>query len=159
MNFIFTGDVMKKFFLYSALIMVCSISQAGTYPQYKQQVRNELVKCLKDPENAKFSAAYNGCLLEASANFLKKANLEFNAAFQKANAVEKDNLLKDRKIYSLAFEKCEIFQDLSFDGFGKEAICKLQTAKDYLNLLTNGASSYPNSWTIENRIDRLFIGY
>lgn len=149
---------MKKIILFNIAILVSGISQAETYTKYKSQVRNELVRCLKDPENAKYSAAFNGCLLEASNTFLKKADLEFSVAYKKANA-NKNSLLENRRIYYMAIKQCEIFQGLSYDGFTQEAICKLQTAKDYLSLLTNGASSYPTSWTIENRIDRLFIGY
>lgn len=150
---------MNKYIYFIALMFFGGVAQATTYAQHKQQVRNALVKCLKDPENSKYSATYNGCLLEASENFIKKSDLEFKSAYQKANQNEKNNLINDREIYKLAFKNCEIFQNLSYSGFNTEANCKLETAKNYLSLLTRGSSSYPKSWTLENRVDNLYIGY
>ena len=155
----YKGGIMKKIILMSILLFTCCSLQAGTYTQYKKQVRNTLVKCLKDPENYKFSAAFNGCVLEASDDFMKRSTIEFNKQYQVANARERGNLIKDKIIYTNAIKSCEGFQDLSYDGFTTEAICKLHTARNYLSLLTNGAGSYSDSWTLEDRVDNLFIGY
>lgn len=149
-----------KVLILCCLLTILSVHvNAGTYVQYKQQVRNGLVECLKDPENSKYSAAYNACLLQAAESFISKANIEFKLAYQKGNQYEKTNLINNRKIYMNAFSNCETFQDLSFDGFGTEATCKISTAKDYLGSLTNAGASLPNNWTIENRVDKYFIGY
>ncbi|WP_312586403.1 hypothetical protein [Acinetobacter sp.] len=150
---------MKKIILLSFMILFSGLAQAESYIQAKKQVRSKLVACLKKPDNMMFSAAFNGCLLDASAEFIAKANNEFNQKYKKANATEKVNLLKNRKIYMNSIKGCESFQDLSYDGYTTEAICKLQMAKNYLNLLTNGAASYPEKWTIEDKVDELFIGY
>ncbi|MCK4111577.1 hypothetical protein HCY65_10970 [Acinetobacter radioresistens] len=150
---------MYRFILLAFMIITSGLAQAESYAQAKKQVRNKLVACFKEPENMKFSAAFNGCLLTASDNFMQKANAEFKQQYVKASDKERSNLLKDRKIYLDSIKHCEVFQDLSYDGFTKEAMCKLQTAKDYLSLLTNGPASYPENWTIENRVDKLFIGY
>lgn len=150
---------MKVILLICCLIVLSASVNATTYIQHKKQVRNELVKCLKDPENNKYSAAYNACLLQAANNFIVKADSEFKLAYQKVNQYEKENLITDRKIYMKAFSQCEAFQALSFDGFSKEASCKLSLAKEYLGTLTNRAGSLPEEWTIENRVDQYFIGY
>ncbi|AXY59823.1 hypothetical protein [Acinetobacter chinensis] len=131
----------------------------SSYEQYKVQVRNQLVECLEDPENNKFSAAYNACLLKAADDFIGKADIEYKSAYKKANEYEKDNLIKNRKIYVNVFKACENFQNLSFDGFGNEAACKITVAKNYLGSLTNSAASLPDDWTIANRVDKYFIGY
>ena len=150
---------MKIIFMSCLLILASMNSMAGSYDEYKKQVRNQLVGCLKDPENSRFVAAYNGCLLEAADNFISKADIEYKSAFQKANDFEKRNLLKNRNIYTNAFSNCEIYQELSYDGFGKEAYCKITVAKEYLGSLTNSADSLPENWTTENRVDKYFIGY
>lgn len=150
---------MRTLFLGCLILLVSMSSMAGSYELYKKQVRNKLIGCLNEPENLKHSAARNGCLLEAANNFVSKADTEFKLAYQKANEYEKNNLIKDRKIYANAFSNCEIYQGLSFDGFGKEATCKVTVSKDYLGSLTNSAASLPDNWTIENRVDRYIIGY
>lgn len=150
---------MKKILLLGLLVGLSNSAFSENYLKSKKQVRNSLVSCLKDPENSKFSAAYNSCLLEASDKFLEKANLEFSQQFAKANTTTRNSLVKDRKIYLNAVKFCEFYQEISYDGFTKEAICKLKTSKDYLSLLLNGESTLPNNWKLEDRVDRLFIGY
>ncbi|RZG78695.1 hypothetical protein EXE10_17125 [Acinetobacter sp. WCHAc060033] len=150
---------MKKILFLGLLVWLSGSVFAENYLQSKKQVRNSLVSCLKDPENSKFSAAYNSCLLEASDKFLAKANTEFGQQFAKANTTTRNSLVRDRNIYLNAIKFCESYQDLSYDGFTKEAMCKLKTAKDYLSLLVNGGSTLPDNWKIEDRVDKLFIGY
>ncbi|MFC2995791.1 hypothetical protein ACFODO_11000 [Acinetobacter sichuanensis] len=150
---------MKNILLIFLTFFISSSVFAENFLQSKKQVRNYLVSCLKDPENSKYSAAYNSCLLEASDKFLEKANIEFSQQFTKANITTRNSLVKDRNIYLNAIKFCESYQAVSYDGFTKEAICKLKTAKDYLSLLVNGETTLPNNWKIEDRVDKLFIGY
>ncbi|MDN5625809.1 MAG: hypothetical protein L0G96_21940 [Acinetobacter sp.] len=150
---------MKRVIFIFLTIFLSGSAFADSYLQSRKIVRDSLIACLKDPENAKYSAAYNSCLLEASDGFLEKANAEFNQQFIKGNATTRNSLVKDRNIYLNAIKFCELFQEVSYDGFTKEAICKLKTTKEYLSLLTNGDSSLPNNWKIEDRVDKLFIGY
>jgi hypothetical protein len=154
-----TETIMKKFILITSVVLTSNSIQAETYTQSKKAIRNILVSCLKDPENSRYSAAFNSCLLDASDSFIKKADLEFNKQLKTANAIERNSLIKDQRIYKTSLKNCEIYQNLSFDGFTKEAVCKIQTGKDYLSLLTGGASSLPSNWTLEDRVDKLFIGY
>ncbi|WP_151817553.1 MULTISPECIES: hypothetical protein [Acinetobacter] len=150
---------MKKIVLVGLILLFSCYVSAESYSQSKKLIRNSLVTCLKDPENSKFSAAYNSCLLDASNDFLEKANIEFKQQYNKGNTNTRDLLTKDRNIYTSAIKFCEIYQNLSYEGFTKEALCKLQTAKEYLSLLKNGNSALPNDWKIEDRVDKLFIGY
>ncbi|MGK8800946.1 hypothetical protein [Acinetobacter seifertii] len=150
---------MKKIVLVGLILLFSCYVSAESYSQSKKLIRNSLVTCLKDPENSKFSAAYNSCLLDASNDFLEKANIEFKQQYNKGNTNTRDSLTKDRNIYTSAIKFCEIYQNLSYEGFTKEALCKLQTAKEYLSLLKNGNSALPNDWKIEDRVDKLFIGY
>ncbi|MFW1923919.1 hypothetical protein [Acinetobacter geminorum] len=150
---------MKKIVLVGLILLFSCYVSAESYSQSKKLIRNSLVTCLKDPENSKFSAAYNSCLLDASNDFLEKANIEFKQQYNKGNTNTRDLLTKDRNIYTSAIKFCEIYQNLSYKGFTKEALCKLQTAKEYLSLLKNGNSALPNDWKIEDRVDKLFIGY
>ena len=150
---------MKRVIFIFLTIFLSGSAFADSYLQSRKIVRDFLITCLKDPENAKYSAAYNSCLLEASDGFLEKANAEFNQQFIKGNVTTRNSLVKDRNIYLNAIKFCELFQEVSYDGFTKEAICKLKTTKEYLSLLTNGDSSLPNNWKIEDRVDKLFIGY
>lgn len=142
---------MKKIVLMCVFLLSSCYVSAESYTQSKKLVRNSLVTCLKDPENSKFSAAYNSCLLDASNDFLEKANIEFKKQFNKGNTNTRELLTKDQNIYTRAIKFCEIYQNLSYEGFTKEALCKLQTAKEYLSLLTNGNSALPNDWKIEDR--------
>ena len=150
---------MKRVIFIFLTIFLSGSAFADSYLQSRKIVRDSLIACLKDPENAKYSAAYNSCLLEASDRFLEKANAEFNQQFIKGNVTTRNSLVKDRNIYLNAIKFCELFQEVIYDGFTKEAICKLKTTKEYLSLLTNGDSSLPNNWKIEDRVDKLFIGY
>ena len=149
---------MKKILLLG-LIGVAFSANAESYTQSKNKVRNTLVACLKDPENLNFSAASNGCLLEASENFLNKASIEFKSQYEKAGNLDRQKLLNDRKIYLSAVKFCEIYQNVSHGGFTEEAICKVKRAKEYLNFITNGEASLALNWKIEDRVDKLFIGY
>ena len=57
----------------------------------------------------------------------------------------------------MQIKTCEIYQELSFDGFGEEANCKLLRSQDYYRYLKNANGM--EKWTLENRVDNLFLGY
>ncbi len=57
---------MKRVIFIFLTIFLSGSAFADSYLQSRKIVRDSLIACLKDPENAKYSAAYNSCLLEAS---------------------------------------------------------------------------------------------
>lgn len=148
-----------KLLICLVLLTFNSVAMATSYSQYRLKVKNQLVACLKDPENAKYSAAFNGCLLDAGDTFISQANIEYAKQFNATNAAGRSLLIRDRQIYSQAFNNCDSFSDLKFDGYTKTALCKIQVSKNYLGSLTNSAASLPSKWTMEDRIDKYFIGY
>lgn len=149
-----------KFFL---VLIICSTFStspyaAAQYQETKQRVKSALVKCLKDPENSSHSATYNACILDAYNMFQAQAKKEFAEKYKSSEEFSRIELRKNRDVYNRAIKNCEIFQDL-FDGFGKEAVCKLGLSRDYLISLKGGQGAYPSSWKVEDIVDHIYLTY
>lgn len=149
----------KTLWIISIIAISISSTYAATYQQDKQKIRSQLIKCLKEPENAKHSAAFNSCLIDAATEFQNKAQIEFDTQYNTNNSkkYEQESLIKNRRIFLMQIKSCEIYQELSFDGFGEEATCKLLRSQDYYRYLKNANGM--EKWTLENRVDNLFLGY
>lgn len=70
----------------SIIAISISSTYAATYQQDKQKIRSQLIKCLKEPENAKHSAAFNSCLIDAATEFQNKAQIEFDTQYNTNNS-------------------------------------------------------------------------
>ncbi|MBF7683002.1 hypothetical protein I2F27_06635 [Acinetobacter sp. B5B] len=147
-----------KFFL---VLITCSAFSgspyAAQYQETKQRVKSALVKCLKDPGN-QYSATYNACLLDAYNMFQAQAKIEFDEQYKSSKEFSRIDLRKTRDVYNRAIKNCEIFQNV-YDGFTKEAVCKLGLSRDYLIFLKSGQGVYPSSWKVEDKVDHIYITY
>ena len=116
-----------------------------------------MISCLLDPDN-QGSTAWNSCLVDAAEKIVRAAQQAEQQEI-KQDTAQRAAILKSRQVWQNAIAQCGQYTQLSYDGYGEEAHCKLVRSQDYYRYVTNPQAQSRLPDDLKQRMQILYFSY
>ncbi|OOR92101.1 hypothetical protein B0181_02145 [Moraxella caviae] len=149
--------------LASSLLISTLPAMANNYSTYiknRTKIKNQLISCLNQEDTLHYSSAFNGCIVDAGAEFQKLGDAEYRKLVRR-EPDDLERLTRDRNLFIQYIEYCDNFSELSGSHRGAwttRAICRLQASQSYYQFILDvkeDATLVDSS--IPQRVDKAFL--